>query len=318
MRRVLSILCALGFCHAAVSAEQFVSDGVAVIVNDAIITYQDVERMAGNAISVLISQYRNQPEVLRERINTTKADATEQLIERQLILAEFKTAGYNFPESIIEDTIQARIREQYPDRATMMQTLRADGLTYESYRQRTREEIVIKAMVQKNLNPDILISPQRIVEFYGQNKTNYAVGEEVKLRMIVLNKKSGDTGAAKELGQEIIRKLDEGAKFSEMAKIYSEGARAATDGDWGWAERSVLRKELADVAFSLQPGQRSGLIDLNDSVWIVLVEEKRPARLRPLAEVRDEIERILRQSESERLRRKWITRLKDKAFVRYF
>ncbi|HMJ91948.1 MAG TPA: peptidyl-prolyl cis-trans isomerase [Candidatus Acidoferrum sp.] len=315
---MLSFLGALWLGQAAVLAEQFVSDGIAVIVNEAIITYQDVERLAGNSITVLINQYRSQPEILRERINETKADATEQLIERQLILADFKSAGFNFPESIIEDTIQDRIKQQYRDRVTMTQSLRAEGMTYEAYRQRTREQIIIEAMRRKNLNPDILISPQRILNFYEQFKTNYAVGEQARLRMIVLNKKADDNGAAKQLAQEIIRKLDEGAKFNEMAKIYSEGARGATEGDFGWTERSVLRKELADVAFTLKPGQRSDVVELNDSCWVILVEEKREAHVRALAEVRDDIERILRQTESERLRKKWITRLKDKSFVRYF
>jgi hypothetical protein len=40
--------------------------------------------------------------------------------------------------------------------------------------------------------------------------------------------------------------------------------------------------------------------------------------VRPLSEVRDEIERVLRQTENERLRKKWMARLKDKSFVRYF
>jgi len=304
--------------QSAVFAEQIVSDGIAVIVNEAIITYQDVEQLAGNPISLLVSQYRNQPEALRERIMETRSDATEQLIERQLILADFKTSGFNFPESIIEDTIQDRIKQQYRDRVTMMQSLQAQGMTYEGYRQRTREQIIIEAMRRKNLNPDILISPQRILNYYESQKTNYMVGDQAKLRMIVLNKKPDDKGGAKQLAEEIIRKLDEGAKFNEMAKIYSEGARGTTEGDFGWAERSVLRKELSDVAFGLKPGQRSGVVDLNDSCWIILVEEKRDAHVRALSEVRDEIERTLRQGESERLRKKWITRLKDKSFVRYF
>jgi parvulin-like peptidyl-prolyl isomerase len=199
-----------------------------------------------------------------------------------------------------------------------MQTLKQQGITYETYRKRVREEIIIKAMRVRNLNSDnIIISPQRIMAAYDENRTNYAVGEQVKLRMIMLSKKD-DKGTAKQLAQEIIRKLDEGASFKEMAKLYSEGNRAASEGDWGWAERSTLRKELADVAFNLKPGERSSVAELNDSVWIILAEEKRTAHTRPLAEVRDEIERTLKQNESERLRKKWVARLKDKSFVRYF
>ena len=309
----LVTLCAVTF----VSAEQLVSDGIAAIVNDAIITYQDIEQVAGNPINLLIAQYRNQPNVLSQRIADVKADATEQLIERQLILGEYKAAGYNIPESIIEDTIQERIKQDFRDRVTMMQTLKQQGITYETYRKRVREEIIIKAMRIRNLNQDIIISPQRILAAYDENKTNYAVGDQVKLRMIVLNKKD-DKGTAKQLAEEILRKLNEGANFKEMAKLYSEGARASAEGDWGWAERSTLRPELADAAFKLKAGERSGVIELNDSVWIVLVEDKRTAHLRPLADVRDEIERMLKQTESERLRKKWMARLKDKSFVRYF
>lgn len=318
MRAFSVFLAALLFAPRFASAEQLQTDGIAALVNDAIVTYQDVEQLAGNAIELLIAQYRNQPEILRQRIADTRAEATEQLIERQLILSEYKAQGYNIPESIIEDTIQERIKADFRDRVTMMQTLKQQGITYETYRKRVREEIIIKAMRVRNLNSDnIIISPQRILAAYEQNQTNYAVGEQAKLRMIMLSKKD-DKGTAKQLAEEILRKLNEGASFREMAKLYSEGNRAAAEGDWGWAERSTLRKELADVAFSLKPGERSGVIELNDSVWIILVEDKRTAHTRPLAEVRDEIERTLKQNEAERLRKKWIARLKDKSFVRYF
>jgi hypothetical protein len=50
----------------------------------------------------------------------------------------------------------------------------------------------------------------------------------------------------------------------------------------------------------------------------MLVEDRRPAHTKPLAEVREEIERNLIAQENERLQKKWIDRLKAKSFVRYF
>ena len=71
-----------------------------------------------------------------------------------------------------------------------------------------------------------------------------------------------------------------------MAAVYSQGSQQHQGGDWGWVERSVLRKELADVAFSLAPGQVSDPIDTPDAVYLMLVEDKRvgprqAARRRP-------------------------------------
>jgi hypothetical protein len=52
--------------------------------------------------------------------------------------------------------------------------------------------------------------------------------------------------------------------------------------------------------------------------YLMYVEERRPARTRSLAEVQDEIEKTLTAQERTRLHKKWVQRLRDKAFVRYF
>jgi hypothetical protein len=52
--------------------------------------------------------------------------------------------------------------------------------------------------------------------------------------------------------------------------------------------------------------------------YLMLVEDKRPAHVRPLEEVRDEIEKELIVQERARLQKKWVERLRAKAFVRYF
>lgn len=52
--------------------------------------------------------------------------------------------------------------------------------------------------------------------------------------------------------------------------------------------------------------------------FIMLVEDKRPARFKPLTEVREQIEKDLRAQEQSRLEKQWIDKLKKKTFVRVF
>ncbi len=291
--------------------------GIAVIVNEAIITRQELIDYITPAAKTLRSTIRDN-DALEQRLNQLKEAGVEDLVKRQLILHDYKTAGYNYPETIIEDRIEERIKLIYSDRATMMKSLHAQLTTYENFRKQQREEILIVAMRQAKLPQDFLISPQKILNYYQEHQTNYLVGEEVRVRMIVLNKPATDTGGAKERAGEILRKINEGAPFAEMAKSYSESSQAKDGGDSGWHQREGLRKELSDAAFSLQAGQRSGVIDLPDSVWLLQVDERRVARTRPLSEVRDQIERELRIRESERQEEKWVKRLKEKSFVRYY
>jgi parvulin-like peptidyl-prolyl isomerase len=80
----------------------------------------------------------------------------------------------------------------------------------------------------------------------------------------------------------------------------------------------VLRKELADVAFGLKPGEKSGIIETPGAFYIMLVEDKHETHVKPLPEVRDQIEKVLLQKEQTRLMQQWIEKLKKKTFVREF
>jgi len=80
----------------------------------------------------------------------------------------------------------------------------------------------------------------------------------------------------------------------------------------------VLRKELADVAFKLKTGQISDVIEMPEACYLMLVEQKRSTHVKPLNEVRDDIEATLRAQEQKQLEQQWIESLKRKTFIRYF
>jgi peptidyl-prolyl cis-trans isomerase SurA len=305
----------LGF-SAAPRAE--IINGIAAIVHDSIITYEDV----GNEINEFLPSYRakygDQPLVYRQKIRDLERERIEILVERQLILHDFKTTGYNLPESIIEDIIKERIREKFGDRVTLQKTLQAQGTTYESYKQSVRDQFIVQQMRIKNVSSsELIISPYKIETYYQDNLDKYKLGDQVKLRMIVLEKKRHDEGVAR-LANEIHTKIKDGAPFAEMAAVNSDGSQSSQGGDWGWVDKTFLREDLAKVAFSLKPGQLSDVLEKAEGFYIMLVEEARPAHVRPLSEVRDEIEVILKTQERNRLEKKWLDRLKNKAFVRYF
>ena len=300
-------------------AQAALANGIKAIVSDAVITYQQVEMSAAQAVDLLRRQYGNQPEIFQKKWAETRNDALEQLVERQLILHDFKTAGYNMPEPIIEEAIRDRIRSRYGDRATLVKSLQADGITWEKFRQQIREQIIIEALRGKNISQEIIMSPHKIEAYYADHRDEFKMEDQVKLRMIALDSTVAETPEGRrKLAREILGKIKKGAAFSEMATVYSTGSQRSQGGDWGWVERSVLRKELAEVAFTLQPGTLSDVIETAEECYLMLVEENRLSHTRPLSELRDEIEKTLLIQERARLQKQWIDRLKAKTFVRYF
>lgn len=324
---ILTAAIALGASLAvrAQSANVQLVDGIQAIVHDSIITVQDLNERTDPLLEALRARPRiTQEEYQRERYKLLDQNL-EDLMDIDLILHDFQTAGYKLPESIIDQIVEERIRARYGNRTTAMQSLQKDGITLQKYREAVRNDFIVQQMTLKNNPAEPLISPYKIETYYAEHKDTFKVDDEVKLRMIVLNKSSDvEAEQTKKQAEEILSKLNEGASFAEMASVYSQGSQRNQGGDWGWVPKldtdgkPVLRKELADVAFTLKAGEKSGVIETPTADYLMLVEDRRATHVKPLKEVRDDIEKTLQTEERSRLRKQWIERLKKKTYFKYF
>jgi len=122
----------------------------------------------------------------------------------------------------------------------------------------------------------------------------------------------------RKLADEILAKLDAGDSFESMAKVYSEGKEAKEGGDWGWIGKDVLRKELNETAFSLKAGQHSRVIETAEGYYILHVEDVKPSHTVALADVRDDIEKILLQQQRAKMQEDWVKDLRAKAYIHLF
>lgn len=324
-RFVLALLAAAAFVVPTRAAGTELLNGVAAIVNESVITFDDVNLFTRRAIKGLENQLlpRGKTAEFDQRRQTVLRDGLEQLIERDLIIHEFKTAGYNLPESIIDDVVSARVKEEFGDRLTLTKTLHERNQTFESFRKDERDAFVVSQMTIKNINQNLVISPKKIERFFSENQEKYRVGDRAKVRMILIDKSRHAVGEPKKIADEVLAKAKAGADFGKLADESSDDARrfkGGLRGDQGWVENkdSDLRKELRDFAFNAKAGDLSPVIETDGAVFLVKVEAREQARVRPLTEVRDDVEATLKGVERERLRKKWINKLRAKAFVRYF
>jgi parvulin-like peptidyl-prolyl isomerase len=292
---------------------------LAALVNDVPITFKEIDDRVADDERLIRYQYQNQPQIRDRKIAQLKSDVLSLLIEKQLILHEFKTAGYQIPQGIIDDYIKSTIREEFGDRARMIKTLTQQGITSEAYRKRIQEEFIINGMIQKNVGGDVIVSPYKIEKYYNANLDKFKLEDMVKLRMIFLANKPGrDEAATKKFAEELREKIKAGASFADTAKAYSDGSQRSEGGDWHEVYRKTLREDLAEIAFSLNEGQMSEVIQRRDGCYLMLVEKKVPAHTRTLNDARDEIEQTLKRQEQQRAREEWIKRLKSKSFVSIF
>ena len=94
----------------------------------------------------------------------------------------------------------------------------------------------------------------------------------------------------KQQAQEILKQLQAGGKFDELAKKNSIDAAAAKGGDLGWFGKGAMLPEFEKAVFGLKEGATSGIVQTKYGYHIIKLTGKRPAGIRPFEEVKEQLQ----------------------------
>jgi peptidyl-prolyl cis-trans isomerase D len=160
------------------------------------------------------------------------------------------------------------------------------------------------------LQANAQVATDDLKRYYSQHQDEYRVAEQVNLRQIVIKSPApGPNGkvdqkaldAARAKAQDVASKLKAGGNFADLAKKFSEDtATAKNGGEQGWVQRGQTMPEIDKAAFSLNKGQTSDVIETGLGFFIVQVADKQPAHVKPLEEVKSQIEQAVKTEKAAR------------------
>jgi parvulin-like peptidyl-prolyl isomerase len=299
------------------AADPQVLDGVAAVVNGDVITFSQVRELTTPLENAAKTNLTGP--ALSERIKEVRLRAVNDLIDRQLIIQEFrKIKGANIPAHVVEDRITALIREEFGgERSAFLKTIAAQGYTLDRLRRMEEEKVIVQAMRSREVKNEPMIPASKVEAFYSDRRQEWTTGDEVKLRMIKIP--GGKEPAQKrQMAKEIREKILRGADFADLARIYSDDSTQDSGGDWGWVKRGDLSADMEKIVFSLKKGKVSDVVELNQNFYLLLAEDRKDGVTKPLKDVRDQIEKYLVQQERQKQQQGWIERLRKKAYIKIY
>src|ERR1035441_3412911 len=144
------------------------------------------------------------------------------------------------------------------------------------------------------------VSDAEVQAYYQSRAAEYKTEEQVKTRHILITSKTGadaaTDAAAKAKAQDVLKQVQAGGNFADLAKKYSEDPGSKdTGGELPLIPTAQLDPAYAKAAMALNPGQTSGLVKSAFGYHIIQTEQKQVAGTKPLAEVKDSIVQMLEQ-----------------------
>jgi len=171
-------------------------------------------------------------------------------------------------------------------------------------KRKSRYIIVDRAKIADNIQ----ISQADLQQYYSQHQDEFRIPETVTVRHILIKTPvPGPDGkvdqkgvdAAKAKAEDIEKQLKNGGDFAALAKQYSEDPGSAQNGGLlPPITRGRTVPEFEQAAFNTPVGQTTGLIRTSYGFHIIRVEGKQTPRMKPLDEVKAQIEPALKEQKA--------------------
>jgi foldase protein PrsA len=226
--------------------------GVAAVVNGQPIPLAEYETQAGVAESYYSQQPDIDPESQagKEELAQLRLQVLDWMIDQVLIEQAAIREGIQVPDTQVDAEV-AKMRAE--DATRFDQWLEANGLTLESFKRRLRVEMMGAALSERVTRT----IPTRV--------------EQVRVRHILLS--------TEQEAKRVLDQLESGVDFATLARTYSlDGSNADQGGDLGFFPRGLMAPEFEEAAFSLAPGEVSGVIKTQFGYHVIEVLEYDPDR----------------------------------------
>jgi peptidyl-prolyl cis-trans isomerase SurA len=310
-------LALLTFCPAA-DAAQVIVDRILATVNGEIITLSEFEKYK----SMLLMGVPEKPtdvEADRQMLG--------QLIEKKLILQEAKKLDITLKDKDVEHALDDVQRRNKIDLKTLIRELAKQGTTLDEYKKVLEGEILQSQTIGRAVQAKVTVSDKDIQEFYEQNvKGQEKKGARVRIQQILLlipnGAGPGKIGDIEKTVKDLHRRILAGEDFGKLAVENSQGAGAQLGGDIGFFYKDELMPEIEKMAFSLNKGQVSPVFRTEIGFHIIKVidlvgdgDGSGNDNNTALHAQEREIKNILYNTEFEKELRRWLTGLREKAYI---
>ncbi len=290
-------------------------DKVVAVVNDEVITQSEVDRL----LYPIYLQYKNiykTEEELYERLDDSRLEILNQLINDRLILCEAKKLEIEVGAKEIDDEIEEVKKGLHQKGMELEDLLRQQNLTPGDLRQRYKEQIMIQKVIDSEIRAKVDVQPSEVSNYYSAHVDEFTEPEQVAVYSILIRLKSKRTPLeSRQLADDIHEMLLGGSDFKEFATNYSEGPYRKEGGDLGYVKRGTLLKEIENVIFFLKTGEISDVIETPIGYHIFKVYDRIDEKVLPFEEARQKVLQTLYQKKAEKRFKLWVEKLKSNAYI---
>jgi foldase protein PrsA len=238
-------------------------------------------------------------------IDVVKEQVVEKLILDKLILEAAQKQGIEVTQDEVDSEIKA-IKDYFDNEQKFLDFLTSQNMTEEQFAEQVRRDLIITKFRDKAVE-GVTVSEKEMRDYYDKNTKKFKM-DKVRASHILLD--------TKEDAEKILQRLKNGEDFAELAEQYSVDPSAKSNkGDLGYFGYGEMVEPFEEVAFALEEGEISGIVETQFGYHIIKVIDKEMVDPIPFEEAKKDIESTLLYTAREQKYSEVLEELKKNAEI---
>jgi peptidyl-prolyl cis-trans isomerase SurA len=268
---LLALLLVLG---GAAAAETLLIDRIIAVVGEDVVMLSDLRREAGK----LEQRLRQSGVDPMPSTGAIQKRAFDTLVLNKLQLAEAARLGIEADEDTINRAIASIAANNGMSVPELRDTLEAEGMDFETFRQSMREELIVRRLRSREVTNRIQVTKSEI-DSYLDRSGGIEGREAVRLRYILISAPDGASPEQREAARlralDLVERVEQGEDFRSLAQQYSEDQTALQGGDLGWLDVNGIPPLLQPYVAKMQKGEVEGPVAAGRGFHIIQLVDVR-------------------------------------------
>ncbi|MCK5071477.1 MAG: SurA N-terminal domain-containing protein [Desulfocapsa sp.] len=303
-------------------------DRVVAVVNSDVITMSEVNEEGAGYFKQLSD--KAPPAQLEDAMIRARGEILDNLIDKKIIAHEADKQGIKVSDAEVEAAAQQVISNNNTTRELFDIQLDQNGMTYESYLDSLRNQILQSKLVNYEVRSKIIITDNMILDYYDTNYTQHISESGYYLMQMgfIWGKAGGssseaaqyaDKTDARKRAERVHALVTNGQDFRILAQKFSDLPSAADGGDLGVFEKDDMAPYMRDAVLDLQPGSISKIVETPSGFQFFKLLSSQNGNIIVQASfesVKEEIRKKLYEEELAKQFEEWVENIKKQAYIK--
>jgi peptidyl-prolyl cis-trans isomerase SurA len=251
-------------------------DRIVAVVNKEVITQYELSERIARVQKEL--QRRSASSIDRSEIEHQVLD---RLIMEKVQLQYARETGMRVDDLELDRTVSRVAENNKLSLTEFRQRLEGDSIPFDKFREELRSEILLTRLRDREVTSKLAVSEGEIDNLLQEQSERKEVAVEYNIAHVLIRVPEQATPAQVEArrgrAEEVVKRLKEGADFTQIAATYSDAPDALQGGVIGWRNRQRLPELFVEALAGMSPGGVSGALRSPAGFHVVKLLEVRGA-----------------------------------------